>query len=72
MTISLEVDIRCPACEHQFKCKLAEMSPNSTVNCPSCGRTITFTGDDPSKIQDALDDLHRTIEELNKTLTIKF
>jgi Zn finger protein HypA/HybF involved in hydrogenase expression len=70
--MQLEADLTCPNCKKKFKQKLSDMRPGNQRRCPHCHQSIRFAGDDASKIQKSLDNLERTIKNLNKKLTIKF
>jgi hydrogenase maturation factor HypF (carbamoyltransferase family) len=61
--MKLEVDIKCPNCEKEFKEKLERMRPGMTRSCPHCGNAIKFTGDDVGKIQKAVDDFVRSLKK---------
>jgi hypothetical protein len=62
----LEFTIECSNCNRKIKIKVKDMVPGHTRNCPYCGLTIQFTGDDGRKAQQALDDLEKTLENMGK------
>ncbi len=62
----LEAEITCPSCHKGIKIKVKEMIPGHTKNCPSCGLTISFSGDDGRKAQKALDDLQKTLKSFGR------
>ena len=61
----LEAAISCPNCQRKIKIKIKEMIPGRTRNCPFCGVVIRFSGDDGRKVQNALDDLQKTIKHFS-------
>ena len=70
--MKVEIDIKCPACEHTIKVALGNMRPGNSRDCPRCRRRINFTGDDGSKVQRNLDqatkDVEQTVRDLNRKL----
>jgi len=68
--MNVEIDITCPACNHTFKEHASNMEAGKTRPCPSCGKTIEFTGDDLSKIEpdfnSAMADLKKSIKKPDK------
>ena len=64
--MKLEADVSCPSCGRKFKQRVGEMRPGRSRRCPRCNADIRFTGDDGSKVQKAVDDLEKTIKNLNR------
>lgn len=64
----LAAEVNCPNCETALRINVEDMIPGTSRSCPSCGATIRFTGDDGRRAQRALDDLERTVKDLNRRL----
>lgn len=60
----LEFDVTCPGCNRSFVQRVEDIRPGKSRNCPHCGATFNFTGDDGSRVQRALDDFERSIKRL--------
>lgn len=72
MNLDIEIDIPCPGCKRKFKEKVKNLKPGKSKVCPHCQKTIEYSGEDiPKSFQKSLDNLKRTIKNLNKTFTIK-
>ena len=69
----LSFDLECPSCHFKVQQRVEDMRPGASRNCPSCGVTINFSGDDGREVQQALDKLHRTMKRMSgvRKLTIK-
>jgi hypothetical protein len=68
--MELKVDVTCPGCKRTFKQGLRAMRPGGSTTCPHCRASIQFTGDDASKVQRSVDDLNKTIRDLNRKLKL--
>ncbi len=68
--MSFEFDITCPACNRKFKESASTMEPGKTRTCPSCGKTLEYTGDDVNEgerdINSAMADLKKSLEKPDK------
>jgi endogenous inhibitor of DNA gyrase (YacG/DUF329 family) len=64
--MKLEGDVPCPACGETFKERVERMRPGVQRNCPHCDATITYEGDDGSKIQRELDKLEKMMRRLGR------
>lgn len=62
----LEVDMPCPKCHRRFRERLEAMHPGGRRSCPYCGVSIAFTGDDGRRVQRAVDDLERSLNDLTR------
>lgn len=54
---NLKVPITCPKCKSKAPVSFREVKPGATKECPNCGATITFEGNDLEKMQTVLDDM---------------
>lgn len=69
---SWEVNISCPKCNTSIKVSLGQVEREEAIKCPSCGVVINLRDknrsvrDGTKKIQDALDDLDRTIRKFSR------
>jgi len=62
----LEAEITCPSCKRKFPQRVEDMVPGRSGSCPNCRANIQWTGDDGRKAQKAIDDLKKTIRDLNR------
>ena len=60
----LDFDLDCPNCNRKFKQRVEDMRPGRTRKCPYCNLTIKFEGDDGRTIQRGLDDIERTLKQI--------
>jgi hypothetical protein len=67
----IEANITCPHCHAAFSMALEAMSPGKSGQCPHCGATIKFAGQDGSKIQEALDQLGDKLKDTPIKVTVK-
>ena len=63
--MKLEFDLTCPKCKRTMKQRTDDMRPGASQACPGCGSIIKFDGDDGRKVQRALDDVKRSLGNLN-------
>ncbi len=70
--MQLKVNPKCPRCHEKMTVALGEIAPGRTTQCPFCGATIRFSGDDGSKVQRAVDDLEQKVRDLNLKIRLKF
>ena len=70
--MKLEFDVTCPHCKRKFKQRVEDMAPGRSRQCPHCGITVNFTGDDGRKAQQAVDKLEGQIKKLSRTISIRF
>jgi hypothetical protein len=54
---TIEANIPCPQCRKSFSVPLDDIGPGKSRPCPNCGATIRFGGQDPGKVQQAIDQL---------------
>ena len=62
----LFLEVECPSCRRKIPIRVEEMVPGGSRRCPSCDATIRFGGDDGRRVQRALDDLERSINEISR------
>ena len=66
----LEFDLDCPQCNRKFKQRVEDMRPGCSRKCPYCGVTIQFEGDDGRGVQKSLDDIGRSLKQLEIELKL--
>ena len=66
------VSLSCPKCKSKNRVTLRQIKNEESIQCVGCGVTINLKDKDGSvkkgtkKVQDSLDELHRTLRELGK------
>lgn len=63
--IDLKIPLQCPGCGRKMETKMRNSRPGQVITC-SCGSSIRLDGDDPRKIQKALDDLLDTFHKMGR------
>lgn len=64
--MDFDVNPNCPSCEKEMPLKVQELVPGSSIECPNCGVTIEFSGDDGRDVKKALDDVEKSFKYLFK------
>jgi uncharacterized Zn finger protein len=68
---AIETNIACPKCKQPLAISLAEMTPNHTTVCHSCGTAIKFSGQDASKVQNIINQLEASGAKINIKVNVK-
>jgi len=70
-----EIEISCPVetCKKNFKITLGQVKNKKLINCPHCNTEIELKteGDDLSQIDRSIDDLSKSLKDINLNITLK-
>ncbi|HET8731618.1 MAG TPA: hypothetical protein VFM34_10990 [Moraxellaceae bacterium] len=66
-----DVQLSCPHCGHSLSVAFAEMTPGHSKLCPQCGKSITFSGTDAARVEQALSQLQAQLGSANVKVTVK-
>lgn len=61
----LILPVTCP-CDRKVRINARTAKPGSVVECSGCGAKFQLTGDDPRKLQAAVDDLRKALGRLGR------
>jgi len=65
--LSQQITVQCPGCNGDNVITLKQIKDEEVIACQGCGRTIQLKaeGDDIGEIAGALDDLQKSLEDLD-------
>ena len=72
------VSVPCPHCDYEFEVSFLQIRLGEMVICPCCKHNIQLVDHEASaeiskrEIDEAFDELNRTVTELSKSLNIRF
>ena len=66
----LAVRVKCPGCGSKIDLRAADLVPESFKRCFYCGVKLHFGGDNGSDVQQAAEDLAKSLEGLSRALKV--
>ena len=67
----LAVRVKCPGCGSKIDLRAADLAPGSFKRCFYCGVKLHFGGDNGSDVQQAAEELARSLDGLSKALKVE-
>ena len=67
----LAVRVKCPGCGSKIDLRAADLAPGSFKRCFYGGAKLHFGGDNGSDVQQAVDDLVKSLDGLSKALKVE-
>lgn len=67
---TMEANIPCARCHKSFTVPLGELRPGNRRACPHCGASITFSGQDASKVQQAVEQMTHQVGNAAVQVTV--
>ena len=66
----LSIRMRCPGCGAHIDVKVGDLTPGAVKRCVYCGGKVQLRRDDDGRVEQAVIDLTRSLEELSRALTV--
>ena len=67
----LALRIRCPGCGAHMDLKASDLASGALKRCIYCGAKVLLSGENGSDVQQAADDLARSLDELSRVLKVE-
>ncbi|OPY74996.1 MAG: hypothetical protein A4E63_00536 [Syntrophorhabdus sp. PtaU1.Bin050] len=65
----IELRPRCPKCQKEFMLDLKKFLPGRAHSCHACGTVVQFDGQLAGKVQNIINDMETTIEEVYESFS---